>query len=132
MIVKALKITEISLTNIDAKNSQVDVHINFSNDSPLAMRAHFDSDYELFINKLIKTIKANKYVDNDYDNDDSVLRGVSIITVINEEEVKEVAPKRFMMLNNRIDSLRTSRSASEYMKLYSQMSTLREVIYQSN
>ena len=131
MIIKSLNVCEIALTKLDTKNSMVELQVNFANESPLRMNAYLDDNYDLFISKLIKTIKAAKHVDTDYDDDVSVLKGISVVTVANEEDIKEKAPKKLYMVNNRLDILKHTKTANEYIRLYSQLSTFREVIYSS-
>ncbi len=131
MIIKSLKITEIALIKVDSRNSDVEMQISFSNDTPITLRAHVDDNYDLFINKLIKTIKTVKQVNTEYDDDNTVLKGISVLAIINEEEIKEITPKRLNLLNNRLDLLKKTKTASDYIRMYQQLSTLKEVIYHS-
>lgn len=107
------------------------MQISFSNDTPITLRAHVDDNYDLFINKLIKTIKTVKQVNTEYDDDNTVLKGISVLAIINEEEIKEITPKRLNLLNNRLDLLKKTKTASDYIRMYQQLSTLKEVIYHS-
>ena len=130
MIVKNLEVTEIVLTKVNSKTNEMELNINFANESPLIMNAILDEDFELLIERMIKKIKASK-IPQDSDEDE-ILGGITIVNLKNEEDLKEKLPKRFIMLTNKLGLLGKTRTASDYMKLFQQLTTLREVLYSKN
>ncbi|MBS3174541.1 hypothetical protein J4440_01550 [Candidatus Woesearchaeota archaeon] len=130
MIVKNLEVSEIILTKVNSKSGEMELTIKFTNDSPLIMNAKIDEEFESIINKIIKTVKTSKVPKDD--DQDGILGGITIVNLKNEEELKEKLPKRFIMLDNRLNILNKTKTANEYMKLFSQVSTMQEILYQKN
>jgi len=127
MLIKNLEVQEILVTKLDSKSNKVQLKISFTNESPMVIDMNLDENFEVFIDKVIKFVKANKkQVDLD---DDEVLGGISIVNISNDEEIKEVAPKRLFMVEQRLSNFKKIKSANDYMKAYQQMSTFQEVIY---
>jgi len=128
MIIKNLEVSEIVLTRVDYKNNLIQLNVRFSNDTPVTLDLNFENDFDLLISKIIKQVKLVKKP-RDNDNDD-FLSGVSIVNVVNEEEIKEKVPKRLFSLDRRLDTIKQTKNYREYMNLYSQLSTLQETIYE--
>ncbi len=128
MIIKNLEVTEVIIKKVDSKYNKIALEINFSNDSPLLLELYLEGEYEQIINKVIKQIKLlKKPTDND---EDGLLGGISIVNVLNEEELKEKLPKRLYMLDRKLDNAKQTKNYKEYMNLYSQFSTMEETIFQ--
>lgn len=130
MIIKNLEVTEVVLKKVDSKYNKVALEVQFSNDSPLLLEFYLEGDYEQIINKIIKQIKLLKKPRND--DEGEFLSGISIVNVLNEEELKEKLPKRLYMLDRKLDTAKSTKNYKEYMNLYSQLSTLEETIFQKN
>lgn len=128
MLIKNLEVSEIVLTKIDSKAHKLSLQINFSNDTSEYIEMTLEDNFEIVIDKLLKQIKTRKKpVDN---NNDDFLSGISIVNIKNEEDIKEKAPKRLIMLDRRLDTLKQTKHHKEYMNLFHQLSTMQDVIYQ--
>lgn len=130
MIIKNLEVTEVVLKKVDSKYNKVALEVQFSNDSPLFLEFYLEGEYEQIINKIIKQIKLLKKPENN--DEDGFLGGISIVNVLNEEELKEKLPKRLYMLDRKLDTAKQTKNYKEYMNLYSQLNTLEETIFQKN
>ncbi len=130
MIIKNLEVTEVVLKKVDSKYNKVALEVQFSNDSPLLLEFYLEGEYEQIINKIIKQIKLLKKPENN--DEDGFLGGISIVNVLNEEELKEKLPKRLYMLDRKLDTAKQTKNYKEYMNLYSQLNTLEETIFQKN
>jgi len=93
MIIKNLEVSEIVLTRVDYKNNLIQLNVRFSNDTPVTLDLNFENDFDLLISKIIKQVKLVKKP-RDNDNDD-FLSGVSIVNVVNEEEISGEEKKKF-------------------------------------
>ena len=127
MLVKNLVIDSIAVLHFDSKSRKVKVNISFTNESPMVVDSVLDDNYELFINKLLKSVKSSKKVSDS--SDDEILGGISIINISNDEDILEKAPKRLYMVEQRVKNTRSIRTADEYIKAYHQMNSMNEVIY---
>ncbi len=130
MIIKNLEISEIILTKINSKTNEIELKINFINDTPLIINTSINEDFELLIEKIIKRIKSSKIPQDK--EEDSLLGGITIVNVKNEDDLKEKLPKRFITLSNKLDLLHKTKNANDYMKLFSQISTLEETLYHAS
>lgn len=130
MLVKNLEVNSIVINQIDSRSNRISLQINFSNETPLLFELSLEDDYERFIDKILKQAKAMKKPLEEEENYNEVLVGVSIVNIKNEEEIKEKVPKRFCMLERKLDNLRQTKNYKDYVNLYAQMSTMREVIYE--
>ena len=68
MLVKNLVIDSIAVLNFDSKSRKVKVNIAFTNESPMVVDTVLDDNYELFINKLMKSVKSSKKVSDSSDD----------------------------------------------------------------
>ena len=127
MKVKNLEITEIRAVKVDSKARKATLKIQFSNDSPLSKEILLEEDFQGMTNKLLKWIKQTKKEQDQ--EDDSVLGGISIVNIKNDEDVQDRAPKGFYRLDQKLDGIKGIRNASDYMKAYGQLLTLEEVIF---
>ncbi|HIH25732.1 hypothetical protein J4476_03435 [Candidatus Woesearchaeota archaeon] len=127
MLVKNLVVDSIAVLNFDSKSRKVKVNISFTDESPMVVDTVLDDNYELFISKLLKSVKSSKKVSDS--SDDDILGGISIINISNDEDIVEKAPKRLYMVEQRIKNTRSIKTADEYIKAYHQMSSMNEVIY---
>ncbi len=130
MQIKSLEVTEIVLNRIDSKAKKLFLQINFSNETSVPVELTLEENFELLIDKLLKQVKAMKK--SDRYNEDDFLAGVSIVNIKNEEDIKEKAPKRLYMLDRRLDNFSQTKNYKEYMNLFAQFSTMKDVIYQKN
>ena len=128
MQVKSLEVTEIVLTKVDSKTHKLNLQINFSDSSHIPMEITMEDNFELLIDKLLKQIKNMKKASTQ--DDDDFLPSVSIVNIKNEEDIKERAPKRLYMLDRRLDSLKQTKYYKDYMSMYSQISTMQDIIYE--
>jgi len=128
MLIKNLEVSEIVLVKVDSKSKIIQLQINFSEESPINITMPFEDNFEALIDKILKQIKTNKKPEARDDND--FLGSVSIVNIKNEEDIKERAPKRLYMLDRRLDTIRQVKHYKEYMNLYSQLSTMQDIIYQ--
>ena len=127
MKVKNLEITEIKAFKVDSKNRKASLRITFSEDAPLTKEISLDDDFLIMTDKLLKWIKqTKKEQDSDYD---SILSGISIVNIKNDEDIMDRAPKGFYRLDQKLDGVKGIRNASDYMKAYGQLLTLEEVIF---
>lgn len=131
MIVKNLEVEKIVLTSIDTKARKLSLQISFSDNASFPVQLTLNENFEAAVEKLLKQLKKDiKPQDPDDYND--ALSGVSIVNIKNEEDIMEKAPKRLYMLDRKLDSFKNTRDHRNYMQLYSQFSTIKEVIYQKN
>lgn len=128
MIIKNLEVSEIVLTKVDYKKNNIQLQIRFTHDSPVTLDFNFENNFDLFVNKIIKQIKLLKKPQDNEDNE--FLGGISIVNIINEEEIKEKVPKRLFLLDRRLGTVKQTTNYKDYMNLYSQLSTLEETIYE--
>ena len=127
MIVKNLEVNEVVLSKVSSKTGDMEMTIKFTNDSPIIVNAKIDEDFEAIINKIIKIIKSYKIPkDND---EESILGGITIVNIKNEEELKEKLPKSLIAIDNRLNILKKTKTANDYMKLFSQVNTMQEILY---
>ncbi len=128
MLVKNIEVQEILVTKLDSRLNRLNLKISFNNNEPaLVIEIPLDQDFEALIEKVINYVKsAKREVDTD-END--VLGGISIVNIVNGEDIKDKAPKRLFMVDKKISNLKRLKTASEYMKAYSQLSTFQEIIY---
>lgn len=127
MKVKNLEITEIRAVKVDSKARKALIKVSFSTDNPLTKEISLNEDFQAMTDSILKWVKqAKKEQDSD---DGSILGGISIVNIKNDEDVQDRAPKGFYRLDQKLDSTRGIRNASEYMKAYGQLLTLEEVIF---
>lgn len=127
MKVKNLEITEIRAVKVDSKARKATIKIQFSNDTHLSKELPLEEDFRLMTDNLLKWIKQTKKEQDQ--EDDSVLGGISIVNIKNDEDVQDRAPKGFYRLDQKLDGIKGIRNASDYMKAYGQLLTLEEVIF---
>ena len=128
MQVKNLEVTSIVLNQVDSKTHKLSLQIQFSDGSSLPMNMTLEDNFDQLIEKILKQIKASKKENND---EDEFLPGVSIVNIKNEDDIMEKAPKRLYMLDRRLDNLKNTKYYKDYMSMYSQISTMKDVIYES-
>ena len=128
MQIKSLEVTEIVLNRVDSKTQRLNLQINFSDGSSLPMEIKLEENFELLVQKLIKQVKSMKKDSSSHDDD--FLPNISIVNIKNEEDIMEKAPKRFYMLDRRLDNLKQTKYYKDYMSQYSQLSTMQDIIYE--
>lgn len=128
MQIKSLEVTEIVLNRVDSKTQKLNLQINFSDGSSLPMEITLEENFELLVEKLLKQIKSMKKDSNSHDDD--FLPNISIVNIKNEEDIMEKAPKRFYMLDRRLDNLKQTKYYKEYITMFSQINTMQDIIYQ--
>jgi len=129
MKIKNLEVKEILATKLDSKTNKVQLKISFTSESPLTIEMPLEDNFEAFIDKVIKFVKANKK-EADNDNDDNILGGISIVNIANDEDIKEKAPRRLFMLEQKILNFKKIKTSNDYMRAYSQLNNSQEIIYQ--
>src|SRR3989344_1286212 len=127
MQVKNLEVNEIVLKRVDSKTQRLNLQINFNDGSSMPMEMTLEENFELLVEKLLKQIKNIK---KSYNEEDDFLPNISIVNIKNEEDIMERAPKRFYMLDRRLDNLKSAKYYKDYMTQYSQMSTFEDIIYE--
>ncbi len=128
MQVKNLEVTSIVLNQVDSKTHKLSLQIQFSDGSSLPMNMTLEDNFDQLIEKILKQIKVSKKENNE---EDEFLPGISIVNIRNEEDIMEKAPKRLYMLDRRLDNLKHTKYYKDYMSMYSQISTMKDVIYES-
>ena len=132
MQVKNFEVKNIILTNLDSKARKLSLQINFSDNTSVPVQLTLEDNFDLLIEKLLKQIKTIKKSEDNSVDDEDFLGSVSIVNIKNEEDIKEKAPKKFYMLDRKLDSFKAARDYKSYMTLYSQFSTIKEIIYEKN
>jgi len=127
MLITNLDVDKIVLTNVDSKTSIIELKVMFTNETPLKFTLQLEDDFNLLILKLIKRIKSLKIPQET--DEDEILGGITVVNIKNEEDIKDRCPKRFFMLDQKLNNLKKTRDATNYMKLFSQISTIEEIIY---
>ncbi len=127
MIIKNLEVNDITLTKLDSRSQVMELKVNFTNDTPLKLSMTLEDDFEILVGKLLKKIKATK-LPQDTDEDE-ILGGITVITIKNEDDIKERTPKRLFLLSQRLVSLNKTKDAKNYMRLFSQINTMEDIIY---
>lgn len=127
MQIKSLEVTNILLKRVDSKNKQISLQITFSDGTSLPLNMTLENNFELLVDKLMKQIKQIKKPTT---NDDDFLGHISVVSIKNEEEIKEKAPARFHRVDKRIDLLKSTKEHKRYIDLFHQMSTFQDVIYE--
>lgn len=127
MKVKNLEITEIKVVHVDSKTGNMKIQVSFAGDTPVFTTLNISESHECMAEKILSFVKSSKKpVDDD---DDELLGGISLVTISNDDDVREKIGKGIYRIEQRYDALKRTRSASEYMKIYSQFSTSEDVIY---
>lgn len=127
MKVRNIDILEVKLVKFDSKTGNMKLQISFIDDTPIFTSVNVDDSHEEMAETVINAVKSQKMpVDNE---DDEILGGISIINISNDDELRERFGKGVMRIEQRFDTLKRTRNASEYMKAYQQVSTTEEIIY---
>jgi hypothetical protein len=128
MIVTNFDILEVRLGKLDAKTQIAKVKVICSDDeTPLYLDMDLSKGMEWCAKELIRQVKEKKK------KEDPTRRGplgnLSIVNVLNDEEVVEGVYKGLVRVDSKVSNLNRIRVASEYMKLFDQVNTLQETLY---
>lgn len=127
MKVKNIEINEIKIVKTDSKTGNMQIQILFIGEAPISTTLSIHDSYENMAEHIISEVKKQKKpVD---DEDDDLLGGIGIINISNDDDVREKIARGIVRLEQRFDTLKRTRSATEYMKVYTQFSTSEDVIY---
>ena len=127
MKVKNIEIKEIKVVKTDSKTGNMQVQISFIGETPISTTLSIHDSYENMAEHLINEVKRQKKpVDDD---DDDLLGGIGIINISNDDDLREKIGRGIVRLEQRFDTLKRTRSATEYMKVYTQFSTSEDIIY---
>jgi len=127
MLIKNLEVDKIILSSIDSKTRVMELKVLFSNETPLKFTVQLEEDFDILISKMIKRIKFLK-IPQDSDEDE-ILGGITVVNIKNEEDIKDRSPKRLFMIDQRLTNLKKTKDAINYMRLYSQVSTMEDIVY---
>ena len=129
MIVNNFEVLEVRLTKIDGKNNVANFKVICSDDSnPTYLEVkQIERGMEWVAGELIKKLKVAKKK-NDPEQT-GPLSNLSIVNVLNDEEVIESVYKGMIRVDNKVTNLKRIRVASEYMKLFDQVNTMQETLY---
>lgn len=131
MQIKNIEVENIVITSVDTKTRTLSLQVNFSDMTSFPLNLTLNENFETAIEKLLKHIK-NSIKPSAAEEEGDVLSGISIVNIRNEEDVMEKAPKRLYMVDRRLDTFRDTKDYRNYMQMHSQLSTIKEVIYQKN
>ncbi len=127
MKVKSLEINEVKSIKVDSKTGQIQIQISFIGEKPIFTTLNINESHEQMAERIISEVKKQmRPIDND---EGDILSGISIINISNDEELRDRLGKGVIRLEQRYDTLKRTRSATEYMKAYSQFSTSEDIIY---
>lgn len=127
MKVRNIDILEVKLVKFDSKTGNMKLQISFVDDTPIFTSVNIDDSHEEMAEVIINTVKEEK-MPVDYDEDE-VLGGISIINIVNDDDIREKIGRGVTRIEQRFENLKRTRNASEYMKAYQQVSTSEEIIY---
>ncbi len=131
MQIKNIEVENIIITSVDTKTRTLSLQVNFSDMTSFPLNLTLNENFETAIEKLLKHIK-NSIKPSAAEDDDDALSGISIVNIRNEEDVMEKAPKRLYMVDRKLDTFRDTKDYRNYMQMHSQLSTIKEFIYQKN
>lgn len=127
MQVKNIEVVEVKLVKFDSRTGDMKLQISFLGESPVFAKININDSHEEMAEAIINAVKEQKRP-VDYDEDE-VLGGISIINVINDDDIREKIGRGVTRIEQRFENLKRTRNASEYMKAYQQVSTSDDVIY---
>ena len=127
MKVRNIDILEVKLIKFDSKTGEMKLQVSFIDDTPIFTSVNVENSHEEMAEKVLTAVKQQKKpVD---DEDDDLLGGIAIINISNDDELRERFGKGVMRIEQRFDTLKRTRSATEYMKAYTSISTSEDIIY---
>ena len=128
MIVNNFEIVEVRLAKMDSKANTAKVKVICSDDSePIYLDMDLSLGMEYCSKNLIKQVKAAKKKDDP--EREGPLAGLSIVNVLNDEDVTAQVYKGLIRVDNKSTNLKRIRVASEYMKVFDQINTMQETLY---
>ncbi len=132
MQIKNIEVENIIITSVDTKTRTLSLQVNFSDMTSFPLNLTLNENFETAIEKLLKHIKNSIKPSAAEEEDNDALSGISIVNIRNEEDVMEKAPKRLYMVDRKLDTFRDTKDYRNYMQMHSQLSTIKEFIYQKN
>ena len=128
MIVNNFYITEVKLLEYEPKSSEAKIRVSTSDNlNPIMLKTKLDRDVQVIAENLVKAVKNERTTTEE--SDGGVLSGVSVVTVLNGEEVSMQVYKGLVRLDSKLDRLKGVRVASEYMRAFDQVKSTQEVLY---
>ena len=128
MIINNFEIVEVRLNKIDSKANLAQFKVTCSDDSnPVTLELSLAPGLDYCAKELIQKVKrARKKEDTEVAGP---LANLSIVNILNDEEVVDAVHKGLIRVDNKVTSLKKIRIASEYMKLFDQVNTMQETLY---
>jgi hypothetical protein len=128
MIVNNFYITEVKLLAYDPKSTEAKIRVSTSDNlDPIMLKTQLNKDVQVIAENLVKVVKQQRKPVAD--DDGGVLSGVSVVTILNGEEVAIQVYKGLVRLDSKLERLRGVRVASEYMRAFDQVKSTQEVLY---
>jgi len=128
MIVKKLEIQEIKLLRFDPKLNSLKVKVSFVGDEgPIIFEFKFGDDLDRIskgIIRYVKEVKKPRVGEGEH-----ILDGVAIIDIINDEEVITGVYKGLIKIDQKIEEMKRTNIASEYMRLFETVNAMKIVLY---
>src|SRR3989338_7974478 len=124
MNIKRVEVREIILTEFNQENGKLGIEINFENQEP-SIKTILDLNIpEELAKKILNIIKRNNAPD--------FLKDYLALIIINQEEVELCLIRSFTFLIQKYKNMKKTKNATEYMRIYNQFKTIKEILFDKN
>src|SRR3989344_1405035 len=129
---KRVEVREIILTEFNQENGKLGIEINFENQEP-SIKTILDLNIpEELAKKILNIIKRNKTPEETDDNAPDFLKDYLALIIINQEEVELCLIRSFTFLIQKYKNMKKTKNATEYMRIYNQFKTIKEILFDKN
>lgn len=129
MNVKKVEVREVILTDFNQEKGRLGFEITFENQEP-SIKVVFDFNTpEELTRRILSAIKRNKTPEDTDDDAPDFLKDYLALIIVNQEELEVSLVRSFTYLIQRYKNMKKTTSATEYMRIYNQFRTIREVLF---
>jgi len=127
MIIKAFDVTRVELIRYEPRTKLLFLKAVLSDGSVMDGEFVFGRDIFALIEGFVQWVKKN--VSAGKEDDDNFLQGVRVVSLKNDEDLRNGLYNSFVRFDARLRSMQTLGDASTFMHRYSALQTLKEVLY---